>query len=132
MILDTSAIIAVTLEEESADGLLRKLYNADVEGVIKGVGAPTLTEAGLVLASRLGRNAEDVLGDFLNIHALNVVAFSEVHWREAVRAFYRFGKGRHPAGLNFGDCLSYAAAKVAQKPLLYIGNDFAQTDLERA
>ena len=128
MILDTSAIVAVVLEEEDADVLLRKLYETDV----KGVGAPTLTEAGLVLSSRLRGDSEDLLSNFLNIHALNVVAFSDAHWREAVRAFYRFGKGRHPAGLNFGDCLSYAAAKMAGRPLLYVGNDFAQTDLERA
>ena len=116
------------LGEDDADVLLRKLYEADV----KGVGAPTLTEAGLVLTSRLKTNAETILADFLNIHTVSVVAFSDAHWREAVRAFARFGKGRHPAKLNFGDCLSYAAAKVARKPLLYIGDDFTRTDLERA
>ena len=128
MILDTSAIVAVMLEEEEADVLLHKLYEAEV----KGVGAPTLTETGLVLSSRLQGNAEDLIMDFLNIHTLSVVAFSDIHWREAVRAFYRFGKGRHPAKLNFGDCLSYAAAKTARRPLLYIGDGFTHTDLERA
>jgi ribonuclease VapC len=58
-----------------------------------------------------------------------VVPFDEGHWREALAAFIRFGKGRHPAGLNFGDCLSYATATIAAQPLLAVGEDFAKTDL---
>jgi ribonuclease VapC len=60
------------------------------------------------------------------------VAFGEPHWRAALEAFRRFGKGRHPAGLNFGDCLSYAVARVAGHPLLFVGNDFSCTDIEVA
>lgn len=58
--------------------------------------------------------------------------FGEAHWREAVEAYRRFGKGRHPAGLNFGDCLTYATAKLAGEPLLFVGEDFPATDLEAA
>jgi ribonuclease VapC len=59
-------------------------------------------------------------------------SFRRAHWRSAVDAFHRFGKGRHPAGLNFGDCMSYATAKLADQPLLCAGADFAKTDLRLA
>lgn len=60
------------------------------------------------------------------------MVFGEQHWREALDAFRRFGKGRHPAALNLGDCLSYAAARVADYPLLFVGVDFFLTDIEAA
>ena len=127
MILDTSAIIATIQEEPDHIMLLQKMRETETIGV----GAPTLVETSLVLGSRLD-NAEELLTAFLQLHAVYIVAFSEQHWREATTAFFRFGKGRHRAKLNFGDCLSYATAKVARKPLLYVGDDFAQTDLARA
>lgn len=55
--------------------------------------------------------------------------FDAPHWHEAIGAFWRFGRGRHPAGLNFGDCLTYAVARVADEPLLFVGDDFAATDI---
>jgi ribonuclease VapC len=58
------------------------------------------------------------------------IPFGSVHWREAVDAFRRFGRGQHPAGLNFGDCLTYAAASLSGEPLLFVGDSFAKTDLE--
>ena len=127
MILDTSAIIAVIQEESGHRALLQKLHRAETVGV----GAPTLVEVSLVLGSRLA-NAEDILAAFLDLHTVYPIAFGEQHWREASAAFLRFGKGRHRAKLNFGDCLSYATAKVADRPLLYVGDDFAQTDIARA
>ena len=63
---------------------------------------------------------------------MSVVSFSEAHWREASDAFARYGKGRHPASLNFGDCMSYAVAKLSGAPLLFVGTDFAQTDIVSA
>ncbi len=63
---------------------------------------------------------------------MTVVSFDERHWQLSLEAFERYGKGRHPARLNFGDCLSYATAKLAGQPLLCVGNDFAQTDVELA
>ena len=60
------------------------------------------------------------------------VPFGELHWREAVDAYRRYGKGRHPAALNFGDCMTYAVASLAGEPLLFIGEDFSLTDLEPA
>jgi ribonuclease VapC len=59
-----------------------------------------------------------------------VLPLDERHWVVAVDAFERFGKGRHPAAPNFGDCLTYAVAHVARRPLLYVGDDFARTDLD--
>jgi len=61
-----------------------------------------------------------------------IVPFGEEHYEAAVSAFLRYGKGRHPAGLNFGDCMSYALARVSGLPLLYIGDDFSKTDIQSA
>ncbi|MCJ7627420.1 MAG: type II toxin-antitoxin system VapC family toxin, partial [Longimicrobiales bacterium] len=58
--------------------------------------------------------------------------FGELHWREAADAYRRFGKGRHSAALNFGDCMTYAVAQLAGERLLFVGGDFAQTDVEVA
>jgi uncharacterized protein with PIN domain len=69
---------------------------------------------------------------FLQEAGLTVIPFSEEHWRIAVEAYWRFGKGRHPAGLNRGDCLTYAVARLSAQPLLFVGDDFSRTDLARA
>jgi ribonuclease VapC len=61
-----------------------------------------------------------------------IIPFGEAHWRSAVDAYLRYGKGRHRAALNFGDCMAYAVAKLAQQPLLCAGADFAKTDLPLA
>jgi ribonuclease VapC len=63
---------------------------------------------------------------------MTVIPFTEDHWRLAVEAYVRFGKGRHAAALNFGDCLTYAIARLAEQPLLFVGGDFAKTDLTPA
>lgn len=94
-----------------------------------GIGAPTLTECGIVLGARLGTLGQTLLGRFVQEAGLTVIPFGPDHWVAAVGAYLRFGKGRHPAGLNFGDCLSYATAQIAKAPLLCVGNDFTRTDL---
>ena len=127
MIVDTSAVVALFLKEPGYEELFRALVEADRAGI----GAPTLAETGLVLANRLGREPRPLLERFLQQFGLVVVPFGEEHWREAVRAYLRFGKGRHPAALNFGDCMTYATAKLADQPLLYTGEDFSRTDLKR-
>lgn len=127
MIVDTSAVVAVFLQEPGYEELFQALVEADRAGI----GAPTLSETGLVLANRLGRDPTPLLERFLQQFGLVVVPFGEEHWREAVRAYLRFGKGRHPAALNFGDCMTYATAKLAGQPLLYTGKDFSRTDLKR-
>jgi ribonuclease VapC len=128
MILDSSAIVAILLEEPDAESLLAKLRRP---GAIA-IGAPTLMETGIVLASRFQKDPILLLQGFLRELGGLILPFDESHWRVATDAFLRFGKGRHPASLNFGDCLAYATAKIAARPLLCIGNDFAQTDLDLA
>ena len=128
MILDTSAIIAILKEEPGHEPFLRRLAGDPVVGV----GAPTLAEAGLVLTARLEKDARPLLLRFLQEAQVAVVPFGEDHWRAAVDAYIRFGKGRHAAALNFGDCLTYATARLSGLPLLAAGRDFSKTDLELA
>jgi ribonuclease VapC len=128
VILDSSVILAVVRREPGFESVIEKLEHAAGAGI----GAPTLAEAGIVLASRLRLEPRGVLERFLSDFDVQTIPFGEDHWREAVRAFQRFGKGRHPAGLNFGDCMTYAVARLAGQPLLYTGEDFAATDLVAA
>ncbi len=128
MIIDTSAILAILLKEPDYAQLVAKLAQARVVGV----GAPTMVEAGIVLTARLGPTGMGMLARLMQEGGVSIVPFGAAHWTAAVDAFDRYGKGRHPAALNFGDCLSYATASLARKPLLAIGQDFAQTDLELA
>lgn len=126
MIVDTSALVALILQEPSAEAVERSLVDAGLVGI----GAPTLVEAGMVLLSRAGSSGTDALGAVLAHYEIAPVSFDDRHHRLAMSAFSQFGKGRHPAGLNMGDCFSYASARRAARPLLCIGNDFPQTDLE--
>lgn len=128
MIIDSSAIVAILLREPGHEALIDRLGSEPGTGV----GAPTLAEAGIVLASRLGVTGRTLLSRFVQEGAVRLVAFDDDHWPVAVGAFVRYGRGRHPAALNFGDCLTYAIARVAGEPLLCVGEDFAQTDLELA
>lgn len=96
------------------------------------IGAPTLAETGIVLSVKWKRDAHGALRRFLQEADAEVIPFLDEHASEAIRAFHRFGKGRHAAALNFGDCMTYAVAKLARRPLLFVGNDFAKTDLDRA
>lgn len=100
---------------------------ADVEVV--GIGAPSLLEAILVISGRAGRDRSEDVRQFVRDLGLVVIPFEEEHARVAAEAFARFGKGRHRAALNFGDCMSYAVAKLAAQPLLCTGGDFRKTDL---
>jgi len=84
---------------------------------------------GVVLAGRLGRGGAELLGNTLAALDATVVEFGPDHWREAISAWLRFGKGRRPAALNLGDCLTYAVARVPGRPLLAKDGDFALTDL---
>lgn len=125
MILDSSAVVAIILRESDYAMLL-----AHLEGTVEvGIGTPTLAETGIVLTARLGMSGRTLLARFLQESGLAVLPFEDRHWRTAIDAFLRFGKGRHPAALNFGDCLTYATARVANRELLALGGDFARTDL---
>ena len=126
--LDTSAIVAIVLREPGFEDLLGKIEQARVVAV----GTPTLTECSMVLSSRLQVDARLVIRSVLRRMNAQVVPFTEEHLDAAADAFLRFGRGRHPAGLNFGDCLSYAVASVSGLPLLFTGDDFTRTDIRAA
>jgi ribonuclease VapC len=127
VIVDSSAILAIAFREAGHERILERVQRADAVAA----GAPTLAEIGIVLHARLGAAAHGMLERMLDELGIEEIPFGEVHWREAVDAYRRFGKGQHPAALNFGDCLTYAAAKLTGEPLLYVGDDFGQTDLEK-
>ena len=125
MVLDSSAIVAIHLKEPGFELLVRAIDEADI--IV--VGAPTLLETAMVLSARLGCDARPMLYAFLRQVEAEVAPFGQEHLDAAITAFLRFGRGRHPAGLNFGDCISYAVASVAGLPLLFTGEDFKKTDL---
>ena len=125
MIVDTSVLLAIAFRESGFEQLLDRLAGADALAA----GTPTLAETGIVLSARLGAAAHGLLERLLDEFGVQEIPFGEVHWREAVDAFRRYGKGRHPAALNFSDCVTYATARLAGETLLYVGDDFAQTDV---
>jgi ribonuclease VapC len=128
MILDSSALLAIVFKEPGFEAVLERVETA--AGVA--AGTPTLAETGIVLHARLGEKAHGLLERLLDELSIQEVPFGELHWREAVDAYRRFGKGRHPAALNFGDSMTYAVAALSGEPLLFVGEDFSQTDIEVA
>lgn len=125
MVLDASAIVAILLSESHGERLLRQVAAAPITAV----GTPTLVEAAMVLSSRLQRDARPFIEGFLRRAEVEVIPFTHEHFEVALDAFLRYGKGRHAAALNFGDCLTYAVARLSGLPLLYTGDDFSQTDV---
>lgn len=125
MILDASAIVAVLADEPKAERIEAALGR--FENV--GIGAPTLLETTMVMAPRF-RSGGTFVQQFLDGLGIEVIPFGEEAAAVAHTAFLRYGRGRHPAGLNFGDCMAYAVAKLSRQPLLCLGDDFAKTDLE--
>jgi ribonuclease VapC len=128
LILDSSAIVCVIEEEDGHEEILEALETAAEIAV----GAPTLFETAVVLIARQGAAGRAALLRFLGENSIASIPFGAHHWGIAAEAFIRFGKGRHPARLNYGDCMTYATAHLAGDPLLCIGDDFAQTDLALA
>ena len=127
LILDSSAILAALLEEPGYGGILDRISSAQSVGL----GAPTFVETAIVLSSKLRRDARPQLNEFLRAAEAELIPLGPEHVDAAVDAFLRYGKGRHSAALNFGDCLTYAIAAVAGVPLLFTGNDFTKTDIDR-
>lgn len=125
MIIDSSAILAVIGREPRYERIVHQLAASPRTRI----GAPTRLEAGIVLTARFGPRGKTALARFLQENAIDTIPFDEAHASAALDAFSRFGKGRHPAALNFGDCCTYAIASVAREPLLCIGDDFVRTDL---
>jgi ribonuclease VapC len=123
LILDGSAIVAVLLKEPGYERLVERL----AENPEPGAGAPKMVETGIVLSARLGERGQTLLGRFAQAYELTILPCDAEHWIIAVQAFLRYGKGRHPAALDFGDCLTYATARLAGAPLLCGGEDFSKT-----
>lgn len=129
IVLDTSAVAAVVFGEPDAEALLAVMRGSAGDLVISGA---TLVEVGIVVEARQGPEAGEDLKTLLRALGVRVVPVDERHATVATAAWRRFGKGRHPAGLNLGDCFSYAAARVEGAPLLFKGADFPQTDVASA
>lgn len=125
MVIDTSAIIAILLNEPEAPRVTAAL-DADP---VRRISAAALVETGIVMLSRYGEHGEREVDLFVQRAAIDVIAVSEEHAELARGAFRQYGKGRHPAGLNFGDCFSYALAAALDEPLLFVGDDFSKTDI---
>lgn len=125
MILDTSAVIAVMQAEGQKEELLAKMLRARTLAM----GAPSLAETAVVLSARLNRDAQGLLARFVSELEIITISFGDEHWKAASDAYCRFGKGRHKAKLNFGDCMAYAVASVSGQPLLFVGDDFRHTDI---
>ena len=128
MTLDTSALIAILFAEPGYLDLVDRILEAEHVRV----GTPTLVEAGIVLAGRRRAPSGTDVGDLVEELGVTVAPFTEAEGRLAVDAFLKFGRGRHPAALNFGDCLAYASAMHAGDTLLFVGEDFSKTDVEPA
>ncbi len=128
MILDASAVVAILLREPGYLNLLEAIGTAPKVAI----GAPTLVESSMVVTARLGPASRDLAATMMREGGIDIVPFSEDHSIVAVDAFLRYGKGRHRANLNFGDCMAYAVACLADRPLLFLGEDFRHTDITAA
>lgn len=127
IVADSSALVAVVLGEPAADELAAALVADSVA-----VSAATVTQTRIVIERRTGPEWIDQLERLLTEVGADVVPYTGDHAVVAHAAWRRFGKGRHPAKLNFGDCMAYATAKLAGLPLLFNGDDFTQTDIASA
>jgi ribonuclease VapC len=128
MTLDSSALLAMLLSEAGSLDLVDQILEADVVRV----GTPTLVETAIVLASRRGKPSIAEVTSLVDELRVTITPFGGAEWAAAADAYERFGRGRHAAGLNFGDCLAYAVASTAGDSLLFVGNDFVKTDFARA
>jgi len=123
--VDTSALMAIALGETTADACIR-ILETESEVIIS---AGTVAEALIVAA---WRNVGEEVARMIDGLGFEIVSVTPAAARRIAAAYTRWGRGAHPAGLNFGDCFSYEVAKEHSCPLLYVGNDFSQTDLESA
>jgi ribonuclease VapC len=128
MVVDSSALVAILLHEAGWDVLLDRL-DADPHPVLSAANA---LEAAIVMEIRKGAIGGSDLDLFLRDSGIEIVPVTREHCDLAREAWRRFGKGRHPAALNICDCLAYALSKGTGEPLLFVGNDFAKTDVTAA
>ena len=128
MIVDSSAVLAVLLDEPDAEHFDTVIANAHACRM----SLANVFEASIVMEGRGGESAGQYLDSFLDGAEIEQVPVTAEHVASARQAWRRFGKGNHPAALNFGDCFAYALAEVTGEPLLFKGDDFALTDIEAA
>jgi len=131
MFVDASALVAILASEDGAETLLKRLQEAES----RSTSPMAIWETSLALGRQRQLAPTDALRlvtDFLKVLSITVEAVGREVGELAVVAHQRFGKGRHPAGLNFGDCFAYACARHLDMPLLYKGDDFSRTDIETA
>lgn len=128
MVLDTSAVLALLWSESETTRLIAAL-EADP---IRRMSAASVVEAGIVVHARYGDHGERELDLLLQRLGVEIISVTAEHADVARAAYRQYGKGRHPAGLNDGDCFSYALATLLGEPLLFTGDDFAKTDLHPA
>lgn len=125
MVLDTSALLAILLNEPEAPDLA----SAIAADAVRLLSTATLVETSIVIEARVGEAGGRELDLLLHKAAIEVVAVDAAQAELARHAYREFGKGRHRAGLNYGDCFAYALAQSAGEPLLFKGGDFARTDV---
>lgn len=128
MVIDTSAVIAILLEDTTAERLSRAIRTAST----RRMSAASVVEAGIVAQARLHDAGDRNLDRLLRHLEVEIIPFTERHAVIARVAHRRFGRHHHPAKLNYGDCFSYALAHALGEPLLFVGNDFSQTDVDVA
>ena len=128
IVVDTSALTAIL----KGEALSERLMTAMVSAPAVNVPAPAVLECKLVAFGWAGAVGPRLVDSLLGQVVAKVIPFGSVESGYATDGFSRFGKGRHPAGLNFGDCLVYGTARAAGLPLLFVGADFSQTDLVAA
>ena len=125
MVIDTSAILAILFNESE-----RRRYNKKIaDDTLRLVSAATYLEAAIIIDDRLGYDGTRDLKLFFAEAELQVESVTLEQAEAAREAYRKYGRGNHPARLNFGDCFAYALAKVSKQPLLFKGNDFSQTDI---
>ena len=129
MVIDSSAVIAILFDEPEAEALLSQIAAAEISRL----SAASLVEVGLVLRRDATAPRRAAFDEMLRLFSIKIEPVTEEQAYLALDAYDRFGKGTgHSAGLNYGDCFSYALAKQTGEPLLFKGNDFTHTDLEAA
>jgi ribonuclease VapC len=128
MVIDSSALMAILLREPEAGPFTTAIANATA----RYISAVSVLETGIVLANDRGQSAIHELDEMISSAGIQIVPFDASQSGVARHAYEQFGRRRHPARLNFGDCAAYALAKSLGQPLLFKGNDFALTDIAAA
>ena len=128
MVVDSSAVVAILRLEAKASRFSELMSRASN----RRIASPNLLEVTMVMSGQFGEASIALVDAFIASAEIDVVPFTADHVAVARQAFLRYGKGRHPAGLNFGDCIAYATARLEAMPLLFKGDDFRLTDVEAA